>query len=71
MDMTAGQLFAMLVFGAIGAGYFIYGWKQRRPVPLAVGLALSVYPFFVTNVWLVCLIGSGLCTVPWWLKIGD
>jgi len=30
-------LFASLVWGAIGAGYFIYGKKQRSFVPMIGG----------------------------------
>jgi len=38
-----------LLFGSIGLGYFIYGKKQRAVVPLVCGLALMLFPYFVSN----------------------
>jgi hypothetical protein len=33
-------LFTALCWGAIGFGFFIYGRKQRRPVPMIGGILL-------------------------------
>ena len=35
-----GTLFWGIVFGAFGVGYFIYGRKQKRFVPLFCGIGL-------------------------------
>src|SRR5205807_726702 len=38
-----------LLFGSIGLGFFVYGRRQKRVVPLACGVALMVFPYFVSN----------------------
>ena len=58
---SPGVLFGGLVFGVIGMGVFMYGKKQARMSPLAIGVALMVYPYFVDRAWLVWTIGVALC----------
>jgi hypothetical protein len=49
-------------------GYFMYGKKQQRPIPLLCGLALMVYPYFVaSNFWLV-VAGSLLTAIPYFAQ---
>ncbi len=58
-----------LLFSAIGMGFFIYGRKQTRAVPLVCGLVLMVYPYFVpSTIWLV-VIGVMLCAVPYFVRV--
>lgn len=57
-----------ILFGAFGMGYFVYGKKQRSPVPFVVGIVLMVYPYFITNVYLVVLIGVGLIATPYFIR---
>jgi hypothetical protein len=64
----AAQLLWGLVFGSIGFGFFLYGKKQRAPVPLTCGLALMLYPYFVTNAYLLVAIGVVICAVPYFLR---
>lgn len=66
MDSTS--LLLGLVFSAIGAAFFVYGRKQKRPVPLLCGVALMVYPYFISsNGWLVG-IGVGLIAIPYFVR---
>jgi hypothetical protein len=58
-----------LLFGSIGLGYFIYGRKQSRAVPLVCGLALIVYPYFVSNITLLVGIGVLLAAIPYFLRL--
>lgn len=53
-----------LFFSAIGLGYFIYGKKQRQGMPLVTGLALMIFPYFVSNVYAVVLVGIVLLALP-------
>ena len=48
MDIGTTLMLSIL-FGSIGAGYFIYGKKQQQFVPLLTGLALCVYPYFLSS----------------------
>ena len=57
-----------LLFGSIGFGYFLYGRKQQAVVPLACGLALMLFPYFVTNTIALVVIGLVLMIVPYYLR---
>lgn len=49
---TPASFLAMLFFGAIGMGAFVYGKKMSTLPPLVLGLALMTYPYFVGGIWL-------------------
>jgi hypothetical protein len=57
-----------ILFGAFGMGYFMYGRKQRSPVPFVAGITLMVFPYFVTNVYLLVLIGIVLVALPYFVR---
>jgi hypothetical protein len=57
-----------MLFGSIGLGFFVYGRKQRAVVPLIVGLALMIFPYFVSGTLLVVLVGSVLIAVPYFVR---
>jgi hypothetical protein len=59
MDTTT--LMVSLLFGALGMGFFMFGKKEGRMVPLFVGVALMVVPYFIANV-IVLLIACALLT---------
>jgi hypothetical protein len=59
----------MILFGSIGLGFFVYGRKQRAVVPLMCGLALMIYPYFVSNTILLVTIGSLLVALPYFVRI--
>jgi len=58
-----------VLFGSIGLGFFIYGKRQGAPVPLACGLLLMVFPYFVSNAWATVLIGSVLMAIPYFVRL--
>jgi hypothetical protein len=58
-----------LLFGSIGLGYFIYGKKQRAVVPLVCGLALMLFPYFVSGTLLLVGIGAVLMAIPYFLRL--
>ena len=57
LSMSPGALFANLLFSLIGTAAFIYGRKSENIRAVVIGIALGVYPWFVTNVWLLYGIG--------------
>jgi hypothetical protein len=67
--MDQAQLLWGLLFGSIGLGFLIYAKQQRAVVPLVVGLALSIYPFFVSNVYALVLIGLALTLLPYFIRL--
>ena len=68
MSSEAAILWGLL-FGSVGLGFFLYGRRQRKVVPLMCGVALMVYPYFMTStVWLV-LVGAVLVAVPYFVRM--
>jgi len=67
MDITL--LLWSLLFSSIGLGYFIYGRKQNHKIALYSGLSLMIYPYFVSSVMAMILVGLGLMLLPRFLKI--
>jgi hypothetical protein len=57
-------LFIGILAGAIGMGYFVYGKRQVRIVPMVAGIMLCVYPYFVDNVLWQSVIGVALVASP-------
>lgn len=54
-------LFASILFGAVGTLAFLYGWKKQLWRPAVIGLALGVFPYFVSGKWALYLLGFALC----------
>jgi hypothetical protein len=67
MDNPAPLLWGLL-FGSIGLGYFVYGKKQRRGIPLLSGVALMAFPYFVSNSFLMVLIGIVFMALPFFIQ---
>lgn len=65
---TASLLWGVL-FSSIGMGYFIYGRKQQKLVPLISGIGLMVFTFFVSNVWALLAIGLVLMALPYFISV--
>lgn len=60
---TATLLWGTL-FGSIGVGYFIYGKKQKKPIPMACGVGLIGYTYAITDTLLIVAIGLALMATP-------
>ena len=53
-----------LIAGAIGMGYFIYGKRQLKIVPMVAGVLLCIYPYFVDSLLWLSLVGLILISAP-------
>ena len=58
-----------MVFGSIGLGFFLYGKKQKAIVPLVSGIALSVFPYFVHDLLMLFVVGTGLIVLPYFIRL--
>jgi predicted membrane protein len=58
-----------MVFGSIGLGFFIYGKKQKAIVPLMVGIALFIFPYFISDVYILVFTGSVLTVLPYFVRV--
>ena len=68
MGATSTIVWGML-FGAIGLGFFSYGKKQKAIVPLFCGIALLLFPYFISNVFVLVIAGVILIVLPYFVRI--
>jgi len=68
MEGTSLLIWGM-VFGAIGLGFFTYGKKQKATVPLFTGIALFVFPYLISNVYMLVIVGVILVILPYFVRI--
>jgi hypothetical protein len=57
---NANFLFASLVWGSVGMGYFIYGKKQSSWAPMVGGVLMMAASYFVGSALLMSLVCVGL-----------
>ncbi|MBI4371347.1 MAG: hypothetical protein HY552_03505 [Elusimicrobia bacterium] len=58
--MSAGSLFAGLIFSGIGFGAFIYGRRTANVRFVVLGVALMVYPYFISGTFWLYVVGVAL-----------
>ena len=58
-----------MIFGAFGLGFFTYGKKKKAIVPLFNGIALFVFPYFISNVYILVIVGVILVVLPYFVRI--
>ena len=58
-------LFLSLITSGAGFVLFIYGKKQERWPQLVAGLALMIYPYFVSTLKGTLAVGAGIVFVLW------
>ncbi|GEB72073.1 MULTISPECIES: hypothetical protein [Pseudoalteromonas] len=68
MDSTSLIAWSVL-FGGIGIGYLTYGRRKKAVVPLCTGLSLLVFPYFMSSVGMLLIVGTILVTIPYFIKI--
>jgi hypothetical protein len=64
----ATKLMLSFFFGIIGSGYFVYGRKRNNTVILFSGVLLCIFPYFVSNGWLMLILGLIFLAVPFVIK---
>lgn len=67
--MGTAMIMWSVLFGAIGMGYFVYGKRQQAIVPLCIGMALIVFPYFVVSVTSLFIIGVILIVIPYFIRL--
>lgn len=66
--MSESNLLLGLLFSSVGVGFFLYGKQQRSAVPLLCGLALIIYPYFISNLIVMVAIGVALAAIPYFFR---
>lgn len=58
---SPAYLLGAIVFGIIGIAAYRYGKKTYQRYPKWLGVGLMLYPYAVSQTWLLYVIGVGLC----------
>jgi hypothetical protein len=66
--MTTATLLWGVLFSGIGIGFTIYGRRQKANVPLACGIGLMIYPYFIPNTTFLVVIGLLLTAIPYFIR---
>lgn len=64
---SPAYLFGALLFGIVGFAAYRYGKKAARSSTRWTGFTLMVYPYAVSETWLLYALGTALCAGLYWL----
>jgi hypothetical protein len=67
--METSILMWNVVFSSIGLGFIVYGKKQTAIVPLLSGIGLMLSPYFISNLYILIIIGIVLIVLPYFVRI--
>ncbi|MGO9445462.1 MAG: hypothetical protein ACLPXB_11880 [Thiobacillaceae bacterium] len=65
---SPAYLFGMIVFGLIGFAAYRYGKSTARQKVKWIGIGLMLYPYAVSETWLLYVVGGGLCAGLFWFR---
>ena len=65
--LNTNFLFASLLWGSVGAGYFIYGKKQQSLSPMVGGILMMVGSYFIGSALLMSLVCLGIAGAVYFL----
>ena len=68
--MDATSLMLSMLFGGAGMGYLMYGKTAGRLIPIGVGLALMIGPYFIPNNLAMAIVCVLLMAVPFVVREG-
>ena len=66
---NASTLILGVLFGSIGLGFFVYGKKQKTIVPIICGIGLMVFPYIISNLYILIFSSVILIALPFFIKI--
>jgi hypothetical protein len=67
---NASFLFASLLWGSIGFGYFIYGKKQSSWVPMCGGIVMIAASYFAGTALVMSVLSIAIILAVWFLLKG-
>ncbi len=68
-NLSTSGLFASILWGGVGTGILVYGWKQKSPIPLGAGaLMVGISYWFYDSALIMSVISVLILAVMYWLK---
>jgi len=67
ISLDSKFLFASLIWGSVGVGYFIYGKRQQAMVPMIGGVAMVAISYLVGSWFWMSLLSIALMITVYWL----
>lgn len=58
---SPAYIFGAVLFGIIGFAAYRYGKKAELPIPKWLGVALMLYPYAISETWMMYAVGGALC----------
>jgi len=58
---SPAYLAGMIMFSVIGYAAYRYGKKASNSSVLWIGVALMLYPYVISETWMMYAVGAGLC----------
>jgi hypothetical protein len=58
---TPAYLAGLLFFSVLGYAAYRFGKRSEQPVARWGGVVLMLYPYLVSETWLLYVVGAGLC----------
>lgn len=58
----------IIFFSIIGLGYFLYGKKSANYVFLICGIILMIFPYFISNITYLIIVGIVISLIPLIIK---
>jgi hypothetical protein len=68
MDLNFDNIYSQLLISCLGMAFFMYGKKAQRLVPLMGGIALGIFPYFLTNFWTLWGVTMGVMGALFYLR---
>ena len=66
--MDSSTIMWAVLFGSVGMGYIIYGKKQQKGMAFLSGVVLCVFPYVISNIFLVIIIGLVFMALPFFVR---
>jgi hypothetical protein len=63
---SPAYIFGAVIFGFAGMAAYRLGKVTERPRTKWLGVALMLYPYAISGVWLLYVIGVALCVGVYW-----
>lgn len=65
-NLDSSTIWASVLWGGIGGGYLVYGWRQKDSVALVGGVVMSLACFLPALP--MTLVSIATMAAVWWLK---